>query len=258
MACILSASWDNTARIWNTVTGECEAELQGHSDDLNSAVFSPNGMHIVSASSDNTARIWNTVTGECEAELKEHTGWVSSAVFSPDSTHIVTASLDGTARIWNIVTGKCEAVLKGHTDCFSSAVFSSDGIYIASVCTNYTVRIWNTVTGECEAELNPSYMSENTQLSAIGVFNQNHNKEICPLLQLSSYEDNIFHTETLQKISIPHPFRMPVCISHHLSKICLGYGSGDIMVLEVCIFKSYSTLLSHFLLFLNLVPGLTL
>ena len=53
---IVSASYDHTARIWNTVTGECEAELN-HMDWVNSAVFSPDGMHIVSASSDCTAQI---------------------------------------------------------------------------------------------------------------------------------------------------------------------------------------------------------
>ena len=32
----------------------CEAKLKGHSNDVNSAVFSPDGMHIVSASRDCT------------------------------------------------------------------------------------------------------------------------------------------------------------------------------------------------------------
>ena len=54
---ILSASEDNVIRIWDVATGECEAELKGHSDRINSAVFSPDGVHIVSASSDKTARI---------------------------------------------------------------------------------------------------------------------------------------------------------------------------------------------------------
>ena len=51
---IVSASDDYTARIWNTVTGECEVELQGHSDYLNSALFSSDGMHVVTASNDGT------------------------------------------------------------------------------------------------------------------------------------------------------------------------------------------------------------
>ena len=91
---ILSASKDNVIRIWDVATGECEAELKGHSDWVHSAVFSPDGMHIVSASEDKTVWIWNVATGECEAELKGHSDSVTSAVFSPDGMHIVSASDD--------------------------------------------------------------------------------------------------------------------------------------------------------------------
>ena len=67
-----------------------------HTSWVNSAIFSPDGMHIVSASCDSTAQIWNTITGECEAELN-HTDQVNSVVFSPDGIHIVSTSYDYTA-----------------------------------------------------------------------------------------------------------------------------------------------------------------
>ncbi|KAF8813538.1 hypothetical protein BYT27DRAFT_7335127 [Phlegmacium glaucopus] len=114
-----------------------EAVLR-HSEKVNFAVFSPDGMHIVSASADCTAWIWNTATGECEAELKGHSGWVNSAVFSPDSMHIVSASYDKTAQIWNTATGECEAELKGHSHRVISAVFSSDGMHIVSASDDCT------------------------------------------------------------------------------------------------------------------------
>ena len=138
-------------------------------------------------------------------------------------------------------TKECLAVLKGHRDSVHSAIFSPDGMYIVSASRN-NAKIWNAITGECEAELNPPFMSENTQLSATGVFIRNHwDGKICLSHQLSFldiYEDTIFHTKNLQKLSIPPPFCMPFCVSHHLSQICLGYESGDILVLKVCILKS--------------------
>ena len=148
---IVSASNDHTARIWNTITGECEEELKGHTDYVNSAVFSPNGMFIVIASNDSTARIWNAVTGECEAELKGHSSYVTSAVFSPDGMHILTASWDETARIWNTVTRMCETELKEHTS--PHAEFASDGMHIVIISISYA-QIWNKVTEEFVAELN--------------------------------------------------------------------------------------------------------
>ena len=60
--------------------------------NVNSAIFSLDGMNIVSASDDKTAWIWNTITGECELELTGHSDRVRSAVFSPDGMYIVSAS----------------------------------------------------------------------------------------------------------------------------------------------------------------------
>ena len=61
---VVSASSDNTARIWSTVTGECEQTLAGHTGNVCSASFSPDGEKVVSASDDKTVRIWSAVTGE--------------------------------------------------------------------------------------------------------------------------------------------------------------------------------------------------
>ena len=101
---ILSASYDETVRVWNAATGECALTLKGHSDQVYSACFSPDGARIVSASSDGTVRVWSAATGECERTLEEHSGPVSSACFSPDGAKIVSASWDGTVRVWSAIT----------------------------------------------------------------------------------------------------------------------------------------------------------
>ena len=75
--------------------------LRGHTDDLYSAAFSPDGKLILTASADGTARLWDTATGAQKAILKGHTALVLSAVFSPDGKLILTASTDGTARLWD-------------------------------------------------------------------------------------------------------------------------------------------------------------
>ena len=66
---IVTASADNTARIWDAVTGEqIDEPLTGHaSGDVYSAAFSLDGKRIVTASDDMTARLWDAETGKPSA-----------------------------------------------------------------------------------------------------------------------------------------------------------------------------------------------
>ena len=56
---IVTASWDQTARIWEAETGRQLHTLAGHEELVFSAVFSPDGRRILTASDDKTARIWD-------------------------------------------------------------------------------------------------------------------------------------------------------------------------------------------------------
>ena len=81
-----TASFDGTARLWDTKTGQCIHTLKGHSDHcgcVTAVVFSPNENLVATASWDNTARLWNTITGQCNYVLQGHTGYVYSVAFSP-------------------------------------------------------------------------------------------------------------------------------------------------------------------------------
>src|SRR5580704_13729750 len=51
---IMTASWDGTARLWDTKTGAALTTFSGHTTWLNSAQFSRDGRRIVTASSDKT------------------------------------------------------------------------------------------------------------------------------------------------------------------------------------------------------------
>src|SRR5215831_3734969 len=145
---IVTASSDNTARLWDAASAKEIAVLRGHDSSVNSAAFSPDGARIVTASWDKTARIWDAASAKEIAVLRGHDDSVNSAAFSPDGSRIVTASEDKTARIWDAASGKEIAVLRGHEYSVWSAAFSPDGSRIVTASEDKTARIWDAASAK--------------------------------------------------------------------------------------------------------------
>ena len=135
---------DNTvARVWNADGSGQPIVLEGHENNVNSAVFSPNGERVLTASADKTVRIWNADSSGQAVVLKGHEASVKLAVFSSDGKKILTASDDKTARVWNADGSGEPVVLRGHEDSIATAVFSKDGKKVLTASADKTARIWN-------------------------------------------------------------------------------------------------------------------
>jgi WD40 repeat protein/tRNA A-37 threonylcarbamoyl transferase component Bud32 len=143
---ILTASRDDTPRIWDAATGHELLALEGSAARPDGAIFSPDGQHILAKSNDNIVRIWSAETRREMLELKGHTDHVWGTAFSPDGSRIVTASWDKTARIWNAVTGQ-ELLRLEHDDKVNTAQFSPDGRRVVTGSHDRVARIWDATTG---------------------------------------------------------------------------------------------------------------
>ena len=113
---VVTASDDNTARLWDAKTGAALATLSGHTDMVYERGVQPGRQprrHRVQRQ-DRAAVGRQDRRGARNAS--GHTGAVWSAAFSPDGSRIVTASEDNTARLWDAKTGAALATLSGHTD----------------------------------------------------------------------------------------------------------------------------------------------
>jgi WD40 repeat protein len=106
---VITVSDDHTGRIWSARTGRVLHALVGHSFNVNTGSFSPDGQWIVT-SSQFTAGLWNARTGQLLFYLGRDTAPLTSGSFSASGRWILTGSKDGSARVYHCVI--CEP-LKG-------------------------------------------------------------------------------------------------------------------------------------------------
>jgi WD40 repeat protein len=140
---VVTASWDKTAQVWDTESGQPVGEPLRHDDFVSAANFSPDGRRIVTVSRGPDVRIWETESGRLIGKPLHHDGEVATASFSFDSRRIVTASGDKTARVWNAETGEAVGRPMRHQGEVTMANFSPDGRWIVTACGDQTARIWN-------------------------------------------------------------------------------------------------------------------
>ncbi|MEJ6486847.1 AAA-like domain-containing protein [Nostoc punctiforme UO1] len=141
---IATASRDTTAKLWNR-QGKLLANLTGHKGDVWSVSFSPDGKTIATASADNTVKLWSQ-DGRLIKTLIGHTGAVYKVTFSRDGK-IATASDDNTIKLWD-AQGNLINTLKGHKAAVLSVNFSPDGQTLASASNDKTAIIWDVKKGK--------------------------------------------------------------------------------------------------------------
>ena len=104
---LVSASDDNTVRLWNMHDGATKLLTDENPTFLDgpcypSAVFSPDGRYVAASHRDGIVRIWDVCTSQLTRRMKAHAGWASYVAFMPDGKGLVSGSWDHKLRYWDV------------------------------------------------------------------------------------------------------------------------------------------------------------
>src|SRR5260221_217225 len=141
---IASASYDNTAQVWNAASeGEPLVTYRGHTGLVGSAAWSSDGRRIVSGGYDNKVQVWDATTeGGILVTYTGHIGSVESVAWSPNGRLIASGSFDSTVKLWDTTTsGNALVTYTGHALAVSSVTWSPDSKHIASASYDNTVQV---------------------------------------------------------------------------------------------------------------------
>ena len=124
--------------------------INGHSDWVRCASYSPDGLLIISGGDDGTVRLWDAHNANALRIFRGHRGHVFSASFNPDGSRVVSSgdAGDQTVRVWAVDNGTILLIIQGHLGYIKKASYSCDGSELISTGDDGTVRRWNANNGD--------------------------------------------------------------------------------------------------------------
>ncbi len=131
-------------------TGARLCEIEGHSAEVVSVQFSPNGEGLLTVSHEGTAKIWTCQPAPTQANptfAKAHQDVVFQLAFDRHKNRLLSGSFDGTARVWDLESRQLITTFEEHDAPVVAVDFNVHGTRAASLDADGVLHVWNPVTG---------------------------------------------------------------------------------------------------------------
>ena len=140
---IVSASADQTIRVWsNSVEGFSQV-IKSHSAPVKSVSLSDDGSLLLSGSDDKNLKVFQLQDRRFMFTISAHTNWVNSAMFSPDTRLIASGSEDSTCKLWDVTSKALITTFHDHNAGVKSVKFHPDGTCSASGSADKVIKIFD-------------------------------------------------------------------------------------------------------------------
>ncbi|KAL4219446.1 U4/U6 small nuclear ribonucleoprotein Prp4 [Mactra antiquata] len=148
--CMASCSQDGAVKLWNLVSEEPVADIEGHAPyRVSRLAYHPSGRFLATCCFDNSWRLWDLEAQEEILHQEGHSKPVYEICFQCDGALAATGGLDGYGRIWDLRTGRCVMFLEGHLKSVLGIDFAPDGYHVATGSEDNSAKIWDIRQRKC-------------------------------------------------------------------------------------------------------------
>ncbi len=150
---VVTASSDQTAKLWDAVTG---AELQTfnqHTGPLYCLAVSADGRTLVTGAQDNTLRVWDLPLSHPIRRVTAPGAAAMDIAFSPDGTMLLAGSVDHSVRLIDLATHATTAapdpvlptalLRAGHASDVLATAYRNDGTSFATADATGHIMVWS-------------------------------------------------------------------------------------------------------------------
>ncbi|ORX58938.1 WD40 repeat-like protein [Hesseltinella vesiculosa] len=186
---LVTASYDNTVRFWEALSGICSRTIQ-HADSV----------------SNHSVRLYdiNSANGNPLAVFGEHTGNVTATGFHSEGRWMFTASEDGHLKIWDTRSGRSPVLTRSFDNGapINDAVMHANQGELITCDQKGQVKIWDLTAHACTHQLIPD---EDTPIRSVSVASDGsmlvaaNNKGMCFVWKMSSSSSELVNTEPAHK-----------------------------------------------------------
>jgi WD40 repeat protein len=146
---VVTASDDNTLKLWDARDDALVSTLTGHQDKVIALAVSLREGQVASGALDGTIKFWDLINARVLKEINQGTE-VMSLAFGPDGRNL----LSGVGRapyqthVWDVATGSEVARYGGHDNIVLATALAGNGLAATAGGNDNEIHLWDAETGK--------------------------------------------------------------------------------------------------------------